>query len=48
MYTALMEIYQENDWTKQGTTHHIEHAGAATKRKNKENCDSLHMGDIQQ
>lgn len=33
MCTALVEIYQEKYCTEQGTTHHIEHAGAATKEK---------------
>lgn len=48
MCTALVEIYQENYCTEQGTTHHIEHAGAATRRNNKENCHSLHAGNFQQ
>jgi len=35
MCTALVEIYQEKYCIEQGTTHHIENAGAATKKKKK-------------
>lgn len=31
--TAQVEIYQENQCTKQETSHHTEHAGAAKKKK---------------
>jgi hypothetical protein len=31
--TSLEEIYQESHCTEQETTHHTEHAGAATKNK---------------
>jgi len=47
MCTALVEIYQEKYCTEQGTTHHIEHAGAATEKK-KQNCHSLHARNLQQ
>jgi len=33
MCTAQVEIYQEKYCIEQGTIHHIEHAGAATKKK---------------